>query len=208
MARLSAEARREQLLELGTEMITASSFDEFSIDELARRAGISRSLLFHYFDNRQDFVVEVARRAADEVLAVTEPTAGLSPALMLITAIEGFLDHIAKRGEQYVALVRGAAGGDAQMQAVFSDTRALLADRVLDLLEDHGAQPELVRLTVRGQIAYAEEVVTSWLVSPLRSEVTRDQVVVLLATSMVDALHRAGAPLDEETRALLASLDA
>ncbi len=205
MARMTAEQRREQLLELGAQMIVEQGFDAFSVDELARRAEISRSLLFHYFDDRQDFLVEVARRAAGEVLAVTEPPADLPPALALVASIEGFLDYISDRGEQYVALVRGAAGGDASMQEVFGATRTALAERVLDGLPDHGPTPELVRLAVRGQIALAEEVVTSWLVAPDRGGVGREQVVALLAVSMVDALHRAGAPLDDATRALVAT---
>ncbi len=208
MARMSRQDRRQQLLDLGAEMITASSFDEFSIDDLAREAGISRSLLFHYFANRQEFLVAVATEAAREVLEVTDVSPDLPGPVALVAGIEGFLDFIAERGDQYVALVRGAAGGDARMQRVFAETREALAGRVLDGVEDLGEQPELVRLAVRGQIALSEEVITSWLVSPDHDQVSREDLVQLLATSMVDLLRRSGAVFDDQTLELVEALDA
>lgn len=205
MARLTGEARRTQLLDLGALMIAEVGFDRFSIDDLATRADVSRSLLFHYFPTRQDFLVAVARRAAEEVLEVTEPAAGLPAAVALVAAIEGFLDHLERWGEQYVALVRGAAGGDARMQEVFQDTRAALARRIVDRLGALGDRPGLVHLAARGQIALAEEVITAWLVAPRRSRVSREELVAFLASSVVDGLLRAGVPLDDDTRALLPS---
>jgi AcrR family transcriptional regulator len=204
MARLTREARREQLLELGAQMIAKVGFDQFSIDELALRAGISRSLLFHYFDHRQGFLVAVAEQAAQEVLDVTEPDSTAPPAVQLLSALEGFLDYLAKRGDQYVALVRGAAGGDAAMQAVFSRTRAALAQRMIDgVLGEGVGAPPMAHLAARGQVALAEEVIVGWLTGDEAQRVARDQIVRFLSLSTVDALRRSGIVLDAELVALL-----
>jgi AcrR family transcriptional regulator len=63
-ARLQVDERRTQLLELGLRLFTDRSYDELSIDDIARAAGISKGLLYHYFPSKRDYYVEVVRRAA------------------------------------------------------------------------------------------------------------------------------------------------
>ena len=77
--RLSPEARRAQLLELGVQMLTTRTLDELSVEALAEQAGISRGLLFHYFKNKQDFHRAVVQQAADDLLETTAPDYGLDP---------------------------------------------------------------------------------------------------------------------------------
>ena len=47
-ARLLVDERRAQLLALGLRLFAEHSYDEVSIDELARAAGVSKGLLYHY----------------------------------------------------------------------------------------------------------------------------------------------------------------
>ena len=78
-ARLSTDARREQLVALGVEMFSERPFDEVSIDDIAASAGISKGLLYHYFPSKRDFYVAVVRHSADEMQAVTETDPDLAP---------------------------------------------------------------------------------------------------------------------------------
>ena len=64
--RRSAGDRRAQLVRIGLELLPTTPVQELTIDEVARRAGISRSLLFHYFATKRDFHVAVVQAAADE----------------------------------------------------------------------------------------------------------------------------------------------
>src|SRR6476620_7385194 len=77
--RLSPDARRAQLIALGVDMLATRTLDELSVEEIAKQAGISRGLLFHYFASKQEFHVEVARAAAGELIARTEPDPSLMP---------------------------------------------------------------------------------------------------------------------------------
>src|SRR3954447_2339118 len=67
--RLENDERRSQLLAVGLELFSDSSFDSVSIDEIARRVGISRGLLYHYFSSKRDFYVEIVRLAARDLLS-------------------------------------------------------------------------------------------------------------------------------------------
>src|SRR3954469_5977575 len=78
-ARLSTDARREQLVALGIDIFSERPFDEVSIDGIAAAAGISKGLLYHYFPSKRDFYVAVIRSAADEMQALTEPDPALEP---------------------------------------------------------------------------------------------------------------------------------
>ena len=46
-AQRTVEERRDQLLELGLRLFGSKPYDEISIDEIARLAGMSKGLLYH-----------------------------------------------------------------------------------------------------------------------------------------------------------------
>ena len=78
-ARLSTDARRQQLVALGGEMFSERPFDDVSIDDIAAAAGISKGLLYHYFPSKRDFYIAVVRHSADEMEAITETDPRLAP---------------------------------------------------------------------------------------------------------------------------------
>ena len=71
--RLHVDERRRQLLELGADLFASHSFAELSMARIAREAGISKALLYHYFPTKQDFFVATLQQAAQEVQRRTEP---------------------------------------------------------------------------------------------------------------------------------------
>jgi AcrR family transcriptional regulator len=73
--RLEVEQRRAQLLTLGQELFSSSTYDELSIDDIARAAGISKGLLYHYFPSKRDYYVATIRVAAGELLHQTDTVA-------------------------------------------------------------------------------------------------------------------------------------
>ena len=64
-ARRSADDRRAQLVAIGLELLPTTPVQELTIDEVARRAGISRSLLFHYFATKREYYTSVITAAAE-----------------------------------------------------------------------------------------------------------------------------------------------
>lgn len=195
-ARLSREARREQLVTLGHDLVAASSFEEVSVDDVASEAGISRGLLFHYFPTKRDFQVAVAERAARMLLEATETDPDASVTDQLRGGVERFLDHVASRREAYLSLVRGAGSGEPALRAVSERTRGVLVQRVLDGLGAEPVPPAL-RLVVRGWVAASEEIVVTWLVD---GGVDREEIVDLIVAGL---LLQLGVLLDERDVARL-----
>ena len=57
--RLSRGERRSQLVALGIRLLETTPFHALSLDDVAERAGVSRSLMFHYFPTKLDYLTEV-----------------------------------------------------------------------------------------------------------------------------------------------------
>ena len=167
--RMSPDARREQLLELGVRLLGSRSLEELSIELLAEEAGISRGLLYHYFGGKQEFHLAVVRRAADDLFAVTAPDGDGSHLDQLAGSLERYVDYVAANYRGYVSLVRGAAGGSEELQQVYEQSRSALTDRLFDgAVAEEAADLGLtdtpgVRLLVRGWAAFMEEVVVEWV---------------------------------------------
>src|SRR6185437_3381437 len=121
-------------------------------------------LLFHYFPSKQDFHVEVARAAAAEMIRRTEPDLSLPPVDALRASIRAFVDYVEENPDNYKSLVRGAASGDAEMRAIFDDTRATMAGRVIGVVGQMGFElGPRAQLAVHGWIAYSEECTIRWI---------------------------------------------
>ncbi|MEO9139166.1 MAG: TetR/AcrR family transcriptional regulator [Jatrophihabitans sp.] len=162
--RLSPEARRAQLIDLGVEMLATRRLDELSVELIATTAGISRGLLFHYFASKQEFHTEVARAAAAEMIRRTAPDPTLPPVEALRGALSAFIDYVEENPDNYKSLVRGAASGDADMRAIFDATRDTLAQRIIGVIGELGlGLSPRADLAVHGWVAFVEECVIRWL---------------------------------------------
>src|SRR3954471_4454773 len=90
--RLDNDARRAQLLLLARKAFSDRSYDEVSIDDLAREAKISKGLLYHYFPTKRDLYVGGLRQIADELVErVTSIPKDLAPIERVRAGLTAFL---------------------------------------------------------------------------------------------------------------------
>ncbi|MDS1112191.1 TetR/AcrR family transcriptional regulator [Gordonia westfalica] len=181
--RMSPEARRDQLLEFGLEMVRDRPLEEITIDAIADAAGVSRALLFHYFASKQDYHVAIAQAQADRMLACTEPDESLGDPISILTAsMAAFVDFVSENRSAYTALIRGASSSDPAMRDVFDRTREVMVARVLDHAPAFGVEvtPTVV-LSVHGWIAFVEETTIRWLTTPT---VTREELLGLITAAL------------------------
>jgi len=160
--RLAPHVRRNQLIDLGLQLLGDRPLDQIPVDEIARRAGISRGLLFHYFGSKRGFLTEVVRRAAAELLRATQPDPTEDPFDQLHHGLLAYVKYVQANRTGYLSLVRGAAGADPALAEIFEATRQSLVDRVLAGLGDARPSPTL-RVAVRGWVAMVEEATVTWL---------------------------------------------
>ena len=128
--RLSPEARRTQLLELGARLFATRSVEEISIDVLAEEAGISRGLIYHYFGSKQDFRLAVIRHAVEDLVEQTAPPADGEPLERMLISLGVYVDYVLANLTLYRSLVRAAAGGTDEIRALYDECRFALTERI------------------------------------------------------------------------------
>jgi AcrR family transcriptional regulator len=79
--RLSAAERREVIERAATEVFAEHGYHGASIDEIARRSGVSPPVVYDHFDSKRDLHRRLLERTRDELLAMwREALAGDEPA--------------------------------------------------------------------------------------------------------------------------------
>jgi len=186
-ARLSTDARREQLVELGVEIFSERPFDDVSIDDIAAAAGISKGLLYHYFPSKRDFYVAVVRHSADEMQAITEPDPDLEPLEALAAGLDRYLEYVATHARGFATVLRAGIGSDPEVAAIVEGVRAAMARRILEDVANGDAAPAM-RIAVRGWVGFAEAASLEWLE---RGTLSREELRELLIRTLTGALAAA-----------------
>jgi AcrR family transcriptional regulator len=162
-ARLDVDIRREQLIELGKRLFSTRPYEEIQIGEIAREAGISKGLLYHYFPSKRDFYAAVMASVLDDVAEIAAPEPDLPPLERLRAAIDSYLDYVEGHVEGYLSFHRGGMGSNEEVRALFEEAQSRQAARILAEIHGSGEPPELLRLAVRGWLNFMVTVVLQWL---------------------------------------------
>ena len=159
--RLGPDERRRQLLGIGLRMLVDKPIQDLSLDAVATEAGISRSLLFHYFPTKTDYYDAVIGAAVRRVLRNISPDEGVDAHVALRHFVERFYAQIDRRRTFYLALVFGNGTISLGSEGVES-LRMTAARRVIDALGcDEAALP-----AVHGWMAYVEDRALQWSGQP------------------------------------------
>jgi len=191
--RLDNDERRAQLLQLARTAFSDRSYDEVSIDDLAREAKISKGLLYHYFPTKRDLYVAGLREIADElVLKLTSVPTDLAPADRVRHSLDAYLDFVTDHSRTYVSLLRGGIGSDPEVNAVVTGVRKRLAESFVvgTPLEPMLAGKPAFETAVRGWLGFVEHASIDWLEN---QRMPRAQLRDLLSEVLI-AIMRVVAP--------------
>ncbi len=194
--RLQVDVRRQQLLELGLELFATQSYDGLSIDEIAKRAGVSKGLLYHYYPSKRAFYVAAVREAARQLLEQTDIDrhgTGTEPDPEGQRAgLRAFLEYVSAHRVVYAFLLRGGIGTDPEVAEVLEQTRESLVDRMLSRLERFGARRDdpAARLRLRGWLGFLEAASLDWAEKqPLDLEAFLALLLHMSGTVFASVLH-------------------
>lgn len=173
--RLDAEERRAQLVALAVASLTERPLADLTIPGLARQAGVSRALLFHYFGSHDGLHRTVLETARDAMLHATEPARELPPRARLRDTLRRTVGFVNDHGGTFASLVRGVASTDPEAREIIDQARQEQADRVVAVFVEQGiADTAQLRRAARAWIAFVEE----QLVAVARGETTGDDELV------------------------------
>jgi AcrR family transcriptional regulator len=183
--RLSRTARREQLVDAAMPLVVEQGFGDFSLDELATRADVTRNLLYHYFPRgRPDILVAVGQRAGHELTSgwLTDESIPLQQRMAM--NFQRFIEHAMEPSDAWRVRRMGRSSNDPELLAVISQFEEVVIESVSINNFGKPEPPPLARLAIKGFIAFAETVLDEGRVS----EVPREQVLQMVAQSFAATL--------------------
>ena len=188
--RLDVDERRRQLLELGAELFARYSYEELSMARIAREAGISKALLYHYFPSKQAYFAATLEQAAAELAEVTRPDPEKPPVEQLAGSLDAYLGWVERHMGAYDKLIR-SIGAVPEIRELVERVRDETSERILAGIAQGEPGPAL-RAAVRGWLWFMDGVVLDWIE---HRDLDRSRLHGLLLGTLLGAVTAAGEPL-------------
>jgi AcrR family transcriptional regulator len=188
--RLQNDERRRELLELGGRLFTEHAYDKLSMAAIAREAGISKALLYHYFPSKSEYFRATVAAEAQRLGALTEPDPGLPPLEALTASLDAFLGWIEENADSYAKLMDSATGS-SEVRDLVDEVRQTTARRLLEGIAPGGPTPQ-VRTAVAGWLAFMDGACVDWLA---HGGLDREELRNLLLGTLGGTLMAAGVDL-------------
>ena len=186
--RLQVDERRRQLLELGARLFATHSYAELSMAKIAREAGISKALLYHYFPSKQDFFVATLQQGAEEIARRTQPDPGLPPFEALSGSLDAFLGWIEENETAHRKLME-SVGSVPEVKALVDGIRDATSARILEGIGAGDAPPAKLRAAVRAWLWFMDGAILDWLE---HRDLSRAELRDLLLGSLAGSVMAAG----------------
>jgi AcrR family transcriptional regulator len=188
--RLGVDERRRRLLELGTDLFARFSYDELSMARIAREAGISKALMYHYFPSKQAYFAAALEEKAGELATLTETDSSLPPLEQLTGSLDAFLGWVEENREAYGKLVRSAAA-IPEVREIVDRVRDMTSARILEGISPGAEAAPPLRAAVRAWLWFMDGAILDWVE---QRDLTRDQLRGLLLGTLLGAVTAAGEP--------------
>jgi AcrR family transcriptional regulator len=164
--RLSPTDRRRSILAAAAKTFATTSYNEVSVARIARRAGASEALVYHYFPSKAALYVALVERAIDTLLdrqqaalSTLEPRASIRARLGL--SVEVYLDFIAERPVGWSTLVAERNAEPAEAVALRQQARNNYLGLLGELLSEGGRPADEYTLT--GYLAFLDAACALWV---------------------------------------------
>jgi AcrR family transcriptional regulator len=130
--KMTAAARREQLLEVGRAAFAERGYEATSVEEIAARAKVSKPILYSQFGGKEGLYAVVVDREVEYILGrIVEAVGSGPPRERLEQAVLAYLRYVQERPEGFAILLRDAP--QLQRSGELPTLMYDLADRISDV---------------------------------------------------------------------------
>lgn len=186
--RLDPDARREQILQVAAEHFAHAGHKAVSVRTIAADAGVTRALVYHYFQGREQLLEAVLHREAQTLLDITQPDPALSRHENLRRAVGLYLERFSESSGALRDLYAPSATAPSLARQLAARNHAVQVERILGYLEQEDTP--LARLAIAAWLGFVFQAAQESTESPT---VSADEVARLC----VHALHAVtGSALD------------
>jgi AcrR family transcriptional regulator len=190
-SRLDPARRREQILDAANALFAERSYDEVSVEDIARAASVARGLVHHYFGGRKEVYIALLERLGAQREHQLRPPVGRSARARVADSVSRWLDWTeANRTIWLATIAHGEDIADLEVRRAVGDlvrrAVALLTTYHADIAQD---SPRL-RYALECWTALNRAATRRWL----DGDATREATHELLASTLEHVLRTFGAP--------------
>lgn len=127
--KLTAAARRAQLIEVGRSAFAEKGYEATSVEQIAERAKVSKPIVYEHFGGKEGLYAVIVDREVEYVVsAISEAISSGSPRERIEQAALAFLRYVKDRPEGFAVLTHDApiTAGRGNFSSLLSD----VAERV------------------------------------------------------------------------------
>ena len=131
--RLSADARREQILDVAIDVFGRSGYFGASMNDIADAAGVTKPVLYQHFDSKSDLYSALIEEVGNRMLeAIAKATANSTDGKQQTElGFQAYFRWVAQRHDEFMLLFGGSARHDgefsAQVRRITNDAAAAIA---------------------------------------------------------------------------------
>ncbi|MBJ7348624.1 MAG: TetR/AcrR family transcriptional regulator [Thermoleophilaceae bacterium] len=184
--RLGADERRQQLIDIGTRMFASRAYDDVWVQEVAKEAGVSRGLLYHYFPDKRDFFAAVLGQSTHQFDLRTDPASDLPPFERLRAGLDAYIAYAADSPDRYRAIHRSVTTADPELRAIVEHNIQRQEERLLSAMEFDPKYDAILGLAVRGWVSAVIACCLDWLDN---ASVSAEELRELLAVALISTVQ-------------------
>jgi AcrR family transcriptional regulator len=127
------EIRENLIIDAARSVFGTKTYDQVSMNEIAKAAGIAKSSIYTYFSNQEALFVETAFRDTEQFIAVLKKRIQDAPTPSLKTFMDDYLDYNIEHEAHWRMITHFALHGNIGKDSAEKLNR--ISRQVMDLLE-------------------------------------------------------------------------
>ena len=196
--RLDPATRRDQILDAANALFAERGYDDVTIEDIARSAGVARGLVHHYFGGRKDVYIALLERLGTgrEGLLRPRPPAGRSARARLEDSVSRWLDWTEANRTIYLGTIApGEDLADPDVRRAVSDLVHVAVALIVDLHADIAEDSPRLRFALECWTGLNRAATRRWL----RGDADRETTHELLVSTLEHILRTFGSPPKRRT---------
>jgi AcrR family transcriptional regulator len=196
---MTAEERREQLLDVTKALVSAHGFHAVSIEAVAREAGVSRPIVYGHFRDLPRLLDALVEREARRALMELAPSVVVDlsegdPLELLLSSLRGYLEAARSDPDTWRLVLMPPEGAPEGLRKRIAEGRAAVLEQLTQSVRGGfgpGGQPPDPELAAHALSAVADEATRLMLTDPERYPVER---ILAFARWALERLTRTASP--------------